>query len=209
MKKLLAILLNFVLALSGVFPVFGQSTTHSPFTVAEMQQLTATGLEIATSADRAAAAAAGVAWRDVASFEEAIEIASSLQATINAIEANVALSGPTDVPSDLLAGSQSSSVLTRRKTVYQYLGSYIEVGARATRTVTYDPVSGKVKYTWSNAQDHWIRWYGLTLGWLENENTSVSYPSGRLHVTFSADIVIPVGPVVIRENISGFRSWKS
>ena len=209
MKKLIAIILINVLALSGVFPVFGQSNSHSPFTAAEMQRLMAIGFEIATSADRAAAAAAGVEWRDVASFEEVIEIASSLRAAINAMESNIALSGPGDVPANLLATSQSSEVLTRKAKIVEYLTSYIEVGARATRTVTYDPVSGKVKYTWSNAEDHWIGWYGLILGWLKNAETSVSYPSGYLQVDYSAYIVIPIGLVVLRESISGFRSWRS
>ncbi len=171
MKKLVGILLNFVLALSGVFPAFGQSSSHNTFTATEMQLLTEMGFEIATPADRAVAKAAGVEWRDVASVAEAREIASRLQEMVNAIEVNITLSGPGDVPGNLLASSQSLSVLTRKHTVAQYTTSYIEVGATATRTVTYDPVSGRVKYTWSNAQDDWIGWYGLTLGWLENEDT--------------------------------------
>ena len=138
-------------------------------------------------------------------YTDSIQFAGDDQCDTSALT----LSGPGDVPADLLATGQSSSVLTRRKTIVQYVTSYIEVGARATRTVTYDPVSGEVKYTWSNAEDHWIGWFGLTLGWLENEDTSVSYPYGRLKVTYSADIVTPIGPLVIRENISGFRSWKS
>ena len=209
MKTLMATLLIFVLALSGVLPVFAQNINHSPFTATEMQQLMTMGFEIATPADRAAAAAAGVEWRDVASFAEAIAIASGLRAAINAMESIVELSGPGDVPANLLATGQSSEVLTRKTKIVEYLTSYIEVGARATRTVTYDPVSGKVKYTWSNAADHWIGLYGLTLGWLENEETSVSYPYGYLQVDYSADIVTSIGPLVIRENISGFRSWRS
>jgi hypothetical protein len=142
-KKALVILIVLAIALSGVPPVFGQSNSHNPFTAAEMQQLTAMGLEIATSADRAAAAAAGVEWQDVASFEEAAQIASSLQAAINAIDVEVVLSGPGDVPTNLLASGQSSSVLTRKRKIIQYSTSYIEVGARATRTTTYDPVSAR------------------------------------------------------------------
>lgn len=184
------IVLVFVLSFSVAFPVVGNDAAENPFTVAELQKLLAMGFELATSDDRVAAKAAGVTWPDVESFEEAVAIVAKLQKMVNAIEVNVSSKGPGDVPTDLFYSSQTSSILTRKRSIAKYSTSYIEVGAKATRTVTYDPVSGKVKYTWSNAQDHWIGWYGVKLGWLEKEKTSVSYPSGRLKVTYSADIVV-------------------
>ena len=209
MKNLSAVFLTVLLALLVALRVSGQVANQNPFTAAELKQLLAMGFELATPDDRAAAKAAGVKWREVETFEDAVSIASEFRAIVNAIESNVSSNGPGDVPSNLFYNSQASSVLTRKTSIVKYSTSHIEVGVRATRTTTYDPVSGKVKYTWSDATEHWIGWYGLTLGWLENDDTSVSYPSGRLKVVYSADIVVPVGPFTLRERKSGWRSWKS
>ena len=160
------------------------------------------GFELATSADRAAKAA-DLAWRNVERIDEAVGIASELEKMISSLEVSVSSSGPGDMPTDLVYSSQSSSVLTRKRSIAKSPRSHIEVGAKATRTVTCDPVSGKAKYTWSDAQDHWIGWYGLTVGWLEGEKTSVSYPGGRLKVTYPADIVVPAGPLSLRQRKAG------
>ena len=160
------------------------------------------GLEIAYDEDRAAARAAGVEWREVSSYEEILRLVADFRSRTR--NATIEISGDVSAVAIDMASASSSTQTTREATLYDTLTCDAIMGARINQS--YDPIAERVQYS-PPVHEKWWDSYGVCVWWLEDKSHTVEFPNGALKQSASATKVMPVGPVVLKERISGTVWW--